>query len=77
VSAIAKFLLLLALIVALSLGFLFHAMTEEDQRSAKREQDWMTFSQRNHCRIVRESSFWEPSTLWQCDGNFQVKRYPN
>jgi cytochrome oxidase Cu insertion factor (SCO1/SenC/PrrC family) len=53
---------------------IFNAVTVEDDKQAQREREWLQFSQQHHCRIVREDSFTNPTTLWQCDGNFQVRR---
>jgi hypothetical protein len=74
VNGAAKLFLLMALLAAGCMGFLFHQISEEDRIAQQRERDWLSFSMQHHCRIARDSSFSEPSTLWQCDGGFQVKR---
>jgi hypothetical protein len=70
--------LLLGILVIMAAGFvfLFHCVNEEDRLAQQRERDWQSFSMQHHCRIARDSSFGDPSTLWECDGGFQVKRNP-
>jgi hypothetical protein len=53
---------------------MFREIAKEDTAQHERSQAWLAFSMAHHCRIVREPSFGNPVTLWQCDGNFQVER---
>jgi hypothetical protein len=51
-----------------------HEINEDDRRRAESEREWVQFSIQHHCRIVRADTFSDPTTLWECDGNFQVRR---
>lgn len=67
--------ILCALYFAIGCFLIVHGITESNRQDAKREQEWRNFSKQNHCRIVREPGFWDSSEIWQCDGNFQIRRY--
>lgn len=66
----------LALFV-LPIVLIAHWGNQDMERYHQREREWLQFSMQHHCGIVKESTFWDAATTWQCDGNFQVRRYPN
>jgi len=72
-----KFFIPIALAV-LGVAFLIYGINSaENAAEARRNKDyseWLQFSMQHHCGIIRNPSFGNPSTTWQCDGGFQVVR---
>lgn len=67
------FVLIVAAILSF-FGFFIHTINVDEDRTMKRDQEWLIFSQRYHCKVVHESTFANPNVTWQCDGNFEVRR---
>lgn len=66
----------LALLVLFFAG-IFHEIAAEDAREQAQRHDWRDFSAAHHCKIAHASTFWEASSIWECDGGFQVRRNDN
>ena len=69
-----KFFIPIALAVLAFFALIFHALNAGETRAEQRQQEWLQFTMQHHCSIIRNPSFGNPSTTWQCDGNFQVLR---
>lgn len=70
-------LIVLSLFV-FAMGGCFFLMFNADVRQAQqRERDWLTFTMEHRCHVAHEARFFDAATLWECDGGFQVRRYPN
>lgn len=74
----AIILVLFSLLAITVLGgcFVIHELSESDRRDKQSEREWIQFSIEHHCHVARESSFWNGSTLWQCEGGVQIRRMP-
>lgn len=71
-----KYLIVLVVVLGV-LGFFYgfvHMLNEDERQSERRNAEWLTYSEQHHCNIIREESFANPTTLWKCDGNFEVRR---
>lgn len=67
------FVILACLVIGLPVGC-FHELNEMGRADEKREADWQAFSIEHHCKVVREPSFANASSTWECDGEFSIVR---
>jgi hypothetical protein len=75
-TSFAKFLICMGLLCVAGCGIVAHEAAEADRNERQRERDWLAFSITHHCKILKRDGFWDTSTLWECDGGFQVDRRP-
>lgn len=71
-----KYLIVLVVVLGV-LGFFCwfgSALDADNRKLEQRNAEWLTYSEQHHCNIIREESFANPTTLWKCDGNFEVRR---
>lgn len=66
-----------ALVVLCFIGGLSYVIGRDEKVTHEHQQQWIEFSKANHCRVIRDETFRDPKSLWQCDNNFQVKHSDN
>lgn len=61
-------------LVLVAFGAFIHSVNLSEQEEQNERQAWLEFTMQHHCHIVRNPTFGNPTTTWQCDGNFEVVR---